>query len=163
MICFQIVFFDRLHTDQYRASATGAGLWFAFRLCSLIDCIQRHLFVRDRLLVVICFQIVFFDRLHTETAKNGSLLHGLWFAFRLCSLIDCIQMFYSMKNHKSVVICFQIVFFDRLHTEDTASAVDWTGLWFAFRLCSLIDCIQRLTGNLSGLICCDLLSDCVLW
>ena len=214
MICFQIVFFDILQTEWVHRMQTVVPLWFAFKLCSLIYCKQmssrfrsppyscdllsncvlwyianRH-YPKKRCnkIVVICFQIVFFDILQTDVINSESTCN-------CCDLLsNCVLWYIANRTYVKrwrrfrVVICFQIVFFDILQTENNkttkqnnscdllSNCVLWyianrpnsfiwqtLPLWFAFKLCSLIYCKQIVSINSPTQISCDLLSNCVLW
>ena len=113
----------------------------------------------------------------------------MWFAFKFCSLFlqtQCISVasainsgcdllsnfvLYFYKHNMDnlswsqavVVICFQILFFIFTNTILPSAIMNRQQLWFAFKFCSLF-----LQTQLNGLmllmqLCCDLLSNFVLY
>ncbi len=168
MICFQKLFFISLPTTQRGFTETKEMLWFAFKNCSLylyqqhlwglfkvksccdlLSKIVLYIFTNNfskvfiwLVLVVICFQKLFFISLPTTTIAFGLFHTKLWFAFKNCSLylyqqlllfhqkqglrcdlLSKIVLYIFTNNGTSamypllfVVICFQKLFFISLPT-----------------------------------------------
>ena len=168
VICFQFLFFVFLMTTFCWLTNSLNVLWFAFNFCSLYfwwqqilllyvvwhSCDLLSIFVLcifddnilplsyRYLLVVICFQFLFFVFLMTTYYRKRLYLCWLWFAFNFCSLYfwwqliiyffyvisscDLLSIFvlciFDDNRHKHfydfymVVICFQFLFFVFLMT-----------------------------------------------
>ena len=138
VICFQISIFDPLETASLFTLSSETGLWFAFKLVSLIHWKQPSECQWPCFGVVICFQISIFDPLETASAEMLTLPSLLWFAFKLVSLIHWKQRVDVDKTDTVVVICFQISIFDPLETALWKYTIRCNALWFAFKLVSLI-------------------------
>ena len=177
--------FDVLNTTLFLKRFDKSLLWFAFKLYLWRIEHNQYLFMVERVLVVICFQIVsltywtqlsffiysvscccdllsncIFDVLNTTRRSSRGSARRLWFAFKLYLWRIEHNLVYLLYTSELVVICFQIV-----------SLTYWTQrikfCWLPYACCDLLsNCIfdvlnttTLFTNRLSQ--GCDLLSNCI--
>ena len=92
----------------------------------------------------------------------GYLIHHkemLWFAKKLVSLHEHIQLLKFVYRNAYVVICWKISIFAWAYTTKAVIAYKKVELWFAEKLVSLHEHIQPWSDSRSRQGCCDLLKN----